>query len=282
MLITCPACKNSFTVPQIGAYTCPSCHGHVGVSAAPKPSVAANKKGQFGTILAVTIGVVTLGTLGQFGGSSRSGRTEAPATAAAQDAADALPMAVSSGDDTSACDRALPKLRAACPRLASTFAGECEVASSPVNAVTVSVEELGPGSVIHFGVPGPEWFLREDGTLITVNGIAGGGCDGLPDVPTVVGRDTRTKAAKRGDTAKTYEGTYGADGNYLHPDCSDFEIKVGRIYHQALWSDPSVSDEQAGRTAARAVKKKTRVRRKVAEAIYGKTLSACMQAVVTE
>jgi hypothetical protein len=183
--------------------------------------------------------------------------------------------------DESPCDVALPKLKAACPRAGGFLERECQVASDSVNAVTVDIEQARPGSVIHFGNPGPEWFLRDDGTLLTMNGSAASFCRGLDDVPTFVGRAMIASAPKRGNTPKTYEGVYGPDGNYLYNDCSEFEIRIGRIYYQALWEHPNSSEEVADRRVARAMKN-AGVTAKVGDAIYFKTMNQCMQALTAE
>lgn len=152
--------------------------------------------------------------------------------------------------------------------------------SKPSETAMAIADELRPGSVIHFGNPGPEWYLREDGTLLTMNGVASSSCDGLNDVPTFLGLTMTANAPKRGNTPKTYEGVYGPDGNYRYPDCSEFEIRIGRIYNAALWQDPDSSEEAAERRANRAVKK-AGLNPKVGEAIYMKTISKCMQAINT-
>lgn len=88
-----------------------------------------------------------------------------------------------------ACDpgeRARPELRRSCPSI--DISGRCQVAVK--SQTTREIDKLGPGQLIGVGGPGPEWFIKTDGTLITVNGLAAG----------------------RGDNAKTYDGTYNKDG----------------------------------------------------------------------
>lgn len=274
MQITCPACRSSFTIPQVGVYTCPYCHGQVSIATPPPAAPGKNAKSRLGTGLAIGLGVLVVIPAIAASSGKRS-RTESSSATAAERSEPAKATEAS----PSACDVAMPKLRAQCPRAGGFLERECQASQHPFNTM-MSIDDVQPGSVIHFGV-GPEWFLRDDGTLLTMNGAAASACDGLQDIPTFIGRATMANAPKRGNTPKTYEGVYDKDGEYLHSDCSEFEIRIGRLYYQALWEDPNSSEKAAERRANRAVKK-AGVSTKVGEQIYFKTMSQCMQALTTK
>lgn len=191
-----------------------------------------------------------------------------PATA---NSAAVAPAPQSSDPPRDACSRAAPLIERACPGLDIT--GRCQVAA--VSQTTLRIEELGPGDILNIGVPGPEWFLTANGTLIAVNGVASGACRDLPDVPGTIGQAMITNAPRRGDSEKTYEGTINKAGHYTYPDCSAFEIRVGRIMYHELMSNPDVDENVAMRRGA----KKANVKLKTANDIFSKTSNTCLEAL---
>jgi hypothetical protein len=171
------------------------------------------------------------------------------------------------------CERARPSLERHCPRI--DISGRCQVATH--SQTTLEIDKLGPGELIGVGGPGPEWFIKSDGTLITVNGLAGGACDGLQDVPGYLGEKVAASAPRRGDSAKTYEGTYNKAGEYTHQDCSEFEIRVARVFYRELMRDESVDENVALRRAA----KKVDLKPKTLNEIYQKVSAQCLLAMTS-
>lgn len=250
--------------------------------AKPAPPVAAKKSGSiFGKIF---VGLLAIGVCGKLLGvdpdreaseASEASKPTPPPTIVGSTtvppAPSSPPTPPPSSSPGDACARATPLIKSACVSL--VIDGQCQVAT--VSQTTLAIDKLGPGEIVNIGVPGPEWFLKSDGTLIAVNGLASGACPGLPDVPGTIGQAMITNAAERGDSAKTYEGTFNKAGDYMFPDCSAFEIRVGRIVYHELMSKPDVDEEAAVRTAA----KKAGVRTKTANEIYSKAIAKCMEAL---
>lgn len=160
-------------------------------------------------------------------------------------------------------------------RLADT----CATSPTPKVAIAVDVgtpEKRGPGVFVNFS-GGPEWFLKGDGTLLTVNGTARGWCKEMTNIIQYFGAQEQAQAPKRGDSPKTYEGVFDKKGNFLYPDCSQYEIKVAAIYNHELFLDPNEPESRSTRRAA----KKVGLPLKVATDIYMKTSTQCLRAVNT-
>jgi hypothetical protein len=134
---------------------------------------------------------------------------------------------------------------------------------------------LGPGRFVHFGNPGPEWFLRDDGKLVMTNGFSSSYCKDLPDVTAIVAEYERRAAPERGATVKTYECVWDAAGKFRFPDCSRFEIWAGSIIYRELWRKKDEDEDIALRRAA----KKTGGSSKLMRDIYTKTTTACFAAI---
>lgn len=172
------------------------------------------------------------------------------------------------------CQRALPILRRSCPDI--DMSTRCRVTTT--TQTSLPIDELGPGQLIGVGGPGPEWFLQADGTLLTVNGLASGVCKGLQDIPGYLGAKIAAEAPRRGDSAKTYEGTFTKGGRYVHEDCSEFEIRMARILDEELMRDASIDENVALRRAAKAAGLKP----KTLNEIFQKVVAQCLLALTRE
>jgi hypothetical protein len=132
---------------------------------------------------------------------------------------------------------------------------------------------------VNFG-HSPEWFLKDDDTLLPVNGTARGLCPDLPNIIQHFGAQERASAPQRGNSPQTYEGVFGKDGKYLYDDCSEYEIEVAADIRHELFSNPD-EDEDEGKRTRRAARK-VGLPLKVAKDIYLKTVDVCMRAMNTK
>jgi hypothetical protein len=159
------------------------------------------------------------------------------------------------------------------------LADACSTSDKPKVATVVDVgtpEERGPGVFFNFA-GGPEWYLKDDGTLLAVNGTSRGFCKGLMHIAEYLGAVDRERAPERGNSPKTYEGVYNKEGNFLYDTCSKYEIEVGAIYNRELFRDPNEPESKSTKRAA----KKVGLPLKVASDIYMKTAMQCQRAVNT-
>lgn len=171
-------------------------------------------------------------------------------------------------------------LKAKCSRAGGFLdPARCEASKQPSVAMldAETLELLGDGQFVNLG-RAPEWFLRDDGTLMTSNGTAMGFCDDMPNVIDFAGAQARATAPKRGDSPKTYEGVFDKAGNFLFEDCSQYEIEVAAGVKEELFRNPDEDEDKAMKRAA----KRAGLPVKLAGDIYAKAAMQCTLAVNTK
>lgn len=206
-----------------------------------------------------------------------SGGSQAPSGSGASP--QSPPASPSTAAQPDACARVRAIVRTDCTPQVSAIAERCTVSNEPRVGIGVEVgtpDTRGPGVFVNFA-GSPEWFLKDDGTLLTVNGTARGACKGLTNIIEYIGSRERELAPKRGDSPKTYEGVYDKAGNFLFDTCSQYEIEVAAIYNRELFRDPNEPESKSTKRAA----KKVGLPLKLASDIYMKTMMQCQRAVNT-
>ena len=181
-----------------------------------------------------------------------------------------------------ACAAAVPRIQKSCQGLSFSVSESTCTASkgSSVALAVYQIDLLQPGLFIRFGDAGPQWFIREDEVLLATNGSASSFCPQLSTVAWYVGHQQRLRAPERGSSVKTYEGVYSSSGNFLHNDCSQFEITKARIIRKVLWASRSHGTPET--IAMKRAAKEAELPIKLAEGIYLKTLTQCTEAVNME
>jgi hypothetical protein len=173
------------------------------------------------------------------------------------------------------CQRATEVLRTRCPRVTPHITDNCSTSKTARVGLLVESSEIAralPGSFFKYDSPA-EWYLGDNGVLLAINGPSHSACDNVPYWGGYLAAWEREHASVRGDSPKTYEGTWDANGNAARDDCSTFEMRVA-IEDTRTHSLADESDEHRSMRVAQ----KLGLSQKVFLDIIGKSMFHCLRA----
>ncbi len=169
------------------------------------------------------------------------------------------------------CAAALPSLRRLCPRAGDLRLERCIATERAVTA-QLDARQIGflqPGQYVTFGEPGPEWFVRDDGTVLTNNGLAMQDCDGVPNVTDFIADQVRSAAESR---SKGEEGCTGKEVRAAILFARELDAASGNI----VTADDL---DRAEKTAQRKAAKRLGIKRSQLLEIWWKVTEECPEVV---